>query len=84
MFEKLGMIIRGNWYRLIGKNETLYWRRNAICRRCPLNSKHKKLTFTQKVWAAFGAFCTDCGCPLQSKLREPLSECPQLYWGQAI
>jgi len=78
------MIIRGNWYRFTGQNELLYYKRYAVCRRCPLNSKNKKLTFIEKLWSVFGEFCTDCTCPLKSKLTEPLSECPQLYWGQEL
>jgi len=79
------MVIRGNYYRLIGKNEILYWQRYAICRKCPINSKNQKsLNSFQKLWSLLGEYCTDCHCPLKSKLTEPLSECPKLYWGQKI
>lgn len=85
--ELLWMIVRGNFYRLIGKNGLLYWRRySPSCKRCPFNSKNvKELTLLQRVWSWMsGEFCTECNCPLQAKLREPLSECPQLYWGQEV
>jgi ribosomal protein L37E len=78
------MILRGNIYRLIGKNTDLYVKRNKFCESCPFSSKHRKLTFLEKVWRVLGEFCTECGCPLQSKLREPLSECPHLKWGQEL
>lgn len=70
---RLWMIIRGNYLNLIGENELLYWNRYKHCRRCP--SKKDAILFE---------YCKDCGCPLQSKLREPLSECPQLKWGQDL
>lgn len=77
------MIIRGNYYRLIGKNELLFYKRYTACKRCPFNSKNKKdLTFFEKLWTITGEYCTVCSCPLKSKLIEPLSECPELYWGQ--
>ena len=76
------MIVRGNYYRLIGKNDSLYSKRNKFCESCPFSSKNKQLTPLEKLWNTIGVFCTDCGCPLQSKLREPLSECPQEKWGQ--
>lgn len=82
--ERVLMILRGNWYRLIGKNDSLYIKRNKFCESCPFNSKHKPLTFTERIWSLLGDFCTDCGCPLESKLREPLSECPQLKWEQEL
>jgi hypothetical protein len=79
------MILRGNWYRLIGKNKDLYNKRNAFCESCPFNSKHvKDKTDAQWAWSLLGDYCTDCTCPLKSKLVEPLSECPQLKWGQEI
>ncbi len=83
--ERVLMIIRGNWFRLIGKNKELYTKRNSFCESCPYNSKNKKdKTYAEKIWHAFGDFCTDCGCPLKSKLVEPLSECPLLKWGQEL
>lgn len=83
--EKLLEIIRGNWYRLTGKKELLFWKRYAVCRTCPLNSKNKKnLSLLGKIYNFFSEHCTDCKCPLQSKLREPLSECPELYWKQEL
>lgn len=81
--QKLINIVTGNYYRLIGKNNSLYAERNKFCEGCPFNSKHKQLTLIQKAWKLLGDFCTDCGCPLESKLRDPLSECPQDIWGQA-
>jgi len=81
MKEKLLMIIRGNFYRLIGKNSDLYKKRYSYCGTCPFNSsKRKDLTFKEKVWKLLGEFCTECGCPLKSKLVEPNSECPLLKW----
>lgn len=69
----------------MGKNRLLFWKRYAVCRTCPFNSKNKKnLTFLQRIWSFLGEFCTECGCPLKSKLTEPLSECPKLYWIQEI
>lgn len=82
VFQRLWMIARGNFYRLIGKNSDLYKTRNSHCTTCPFNSKNKKLTLGQKLWAILGDFCTECGCPLKSKLVEPLSECPLLKWEQ--
>lgn len=78
------MILRGNVYRLLNKNPELFKKRNSFCESCPFNSKHKKLTLGEKIWHIFGDFCTQCGCPLKSKLVEPLSECPELKWGQEI
>lgn len=81
--ERLLQILRGNLYRLIGKNEELFKKRNSFCEPCPFNSKNRKdLNNKQKLWQLGGDFCTDCSCPLKSKLVEPLSECPQLKWGQ--
>lgn len=40
------------------------------------------MTLGQKAWGILGDYCTECGCPLKSKLVEPLSECPELKWGQ--
>jgi len=83
--QRLLMIIRGNFYRLIGKNPDLFCERYKICKDCPFNSKNaKNLSKASKIWALLGNFCTDCKCPLKSKLVEPLSECPQLKWGQKI
>ena len=83
--ERILMILRGNYYRLIGKNPDLFCERYKICKDCPLNSRNvKKLSFKHRVWSLLGEFCTDCGCPLKSKLVEPLSECPQLKWSQKI
>lgn len=83
--ERILMILRGNWYRLIGKNKELLHERNSFCEPCPFNSKNKKdLTDAEWLWSKTGDFCTDCGCPLKSKLVEPLSECPQLKWGQKL
>lgn len=77
------MIIRGNYYCLIGKNKDLYKKRNSFCESCPFNSKNKKdLTVKEWIWSVMGDFCTECGCPLKSKLVEPLSECPLLKWEQ--
>ena len=85
MLEHLWMIIRGNFYRLIGKNKPLYEKRYESCKDCPFNSKNKKdLTYREWLWSYLGDFCTECGCPLKSKLVEPLSECPQLKWGQEL
>lgn len=79
------MIIRGNFYRLIGKNKDLYVKRYTHCGSCPFNSKNKKdLTDTEWLWSILGDFCTECGCPLKSKLVEPLSECPLLKWEQEL
>lgn len=79
------MIVKGNWYRLTGKNRDLYDKRNVFCESCPFNSKHiKNKTIAQRIWSLLGDYCTDCTCPLESKLVEPLSECPQLKWGQEI
>lgn len=83
--ERLWMVIRGNFYRVIGKNKKLYIKRYSSCGSCPFNSKNKKeLTFKERLWSLLGEFCTDCGCPLKSKLVEPLSECPQLKWSQEL
>jgi len=83
--SKIVLIVKGNYYRFTGKNKQLYLKRYLICKDCPFNSKNKKdLNLIQKLWALFGQFCTDCGCPLKSKLTEPLSECPQLHWGQEL
>ena len=77
--------MRGNLYRLLGKNPDLYKKRNTFCEGCPFNSKNKKdLTDAEWLWSLLGDFCTECTCPLKSKLVEPLSECPQLKWGQEI
>lgn len=77
------MIVRGNWFRLTGKNKDLYIKRNSFCESCPFNSKNtKELTSIERLWSILGDFCTQCGCPLKSKLTEPLSECPLLKWGQ--
>ena len=85
MFQRLWMILRGNFYRSIGKNKGLYNKRYISCCGCPFNSKNKKdLTIIEKVWAKLGDFCIECGCPLKSKLVEPLSECPKLKWGQEL
>lgn len=87
ILQKLYLILRGNFYRFISKNDFLFYTRYASdCKRCPYNSKNiEKLTIWQKAWNFFfGEYCTDCGCPLQAKLREPLSECPKGYWGQDI
>ena len=83
--QRLWMIIRGNWYRATKKNQKLYAKRMSFCATCPHNSKNKaKLTVAEKAWNILGDFCTQCGCPLESKLVEPLSECPILKWGQEI
>jgi len=83
--KRLKLILRGNFYRLIGKNPDLFCERYKICRSCPFNSKNnKELNWKQKLWALLGDYCVDCGCPLKSKLVEPLSECPQLKWGQKL
>lgn len=84
VLERLWMILKGNYYRLTGKNLHLYNSRNSHCSTCPFNSKNKKLTFLEKVWSVLGDFCTECGCPLKSKLVEPLSECPLLKWNQQL
>ena len=61
----------------------MYKKRMGSCESCPFNSKNRKdLTRIDKAWSVLGDYCTDCGCPLKSKLVEPLSECPQLKWGQ--
>lgn len=81
MLEKLQEIVRGNFYRLIGKNSDLYQRRYSHCGTCPFNSKNKKdLSDLEWLWSFLGDFCTKCGCPLKSKLVEPNTECPLLKW----
>ena len=77
MLEKLKMIVRGNFYRIIGKNSDLYKRRYSHCGPCPFHSKNKKdLETLGRIWSLLGDYCTICLCPLQSKLREYNSECP--------
>ncbi len=83
--ERLVMIIKGNFKRLFGINKDLYNERYSFCKDCPFNSKNtKELTTIGKIWHCFGEYCTECGCPLKSKLVEPLSECPELKWGQKL
>lgn len=81
MFQRLWMILRGNFYRSIGKNKGLYNKRYISCCGCPFNSGNKKdLSFIEKLWRLGGNYCTDCGCFLNAKLRVKESECPQLKW----
>lgn len=83
--EWIKLIVIGNYYRFIGKNIDLYERRYVSCKDCPFNSKNSKLSFRQKSWQVLvGDFCTKCSCPLKSKLVAPLSECPELKWGQEL
>jgi hypothetical protein len=75
------MILRGNYYRITGKNSDLYKKRNSFCESCPFNSKNiKDKTLSQWVWGLLGDFCVKCGCPLKSKLVEPMSFCPKSKW----
>ena len=83
--ERLFMIVRGNLYRMLGINKRLYQKRYVYCAVCPASSRNTKdLTDSQWLWSLGGDFCTECTCPLKSKLVEPLSECPQLKWGQEL
>lgn len=85
MWERLFMIARGNFYRLVGINKRLYQKRYVCCAVCPENSRNKTdITDREWVWSLGGEFCTECTCPLKSKLVEPLSECPKLKWGQEL
>jgi hypothetical protein len=86
LLQRLGMIVRGNLYRAIGVNKKLYLKRYAHCAVCPSNSRNSKdLTDVETAWQFIGGeFCTECTCPLKSKLVESLSECPQLKWGQNL
>ena len=58
-------IIKGNYYRLINKNDLLYLSRDQKCKTC------KYLESVPSV----GEICGECGCPLESKLRLEEFEC---------
>lgn len=47
--------------------------RLEICKNCPFNSTHGKITGFSK--------CKSCGCPLQSKSACLSCQCPEDKWG---
>lgn len=86
MLLRLWMILRGNVYNILGVNKRLFLKRYVYCAVCPANSRNSRdLDDAETAWQFVGGeFCTDCLCPLRSKLVEPLSECPRLKWGQQL
>lgn len=62
-------IIKGNWFRLTDKNDTLYYNRYKACMHC--NEKEK---------TPIGIVCGLCGCPLNSKLRVKEETCELNKW----
>jgi len=80
MLKKIKDIIEGNYNHLVGlnKDDPLYnisLRRLSICLECEhkTNSSIKLLKPYIK--------CGKCGCPLESKVKAPMSSCPIGKWG---
>lgn len=70
MDGNLAGILRGNLNRILGREGRLYRRRMRICSHCPLNECYRGI----------GRVCARCGCPLESKLRDRVSYCPEGRW----
>lgn len=70
--RKLPNIIKGNFNRLFGRKDSLFRKRMEKCSRCQ----------EAELVGGLGIICGICGCPLESKLRDPGSECGKGLWGK--
>lgn len=87
MFDKAKEIMEGwaNYVHLSSDpiDEKIAEARAKICSTCPLAEKSNMLNIilpddTHK--DIQGYRCTKCGCPLSSKVRSILSQCPEDKW----
>lgn len=72
MFEKIKHIIKGWYYRFRGINYELMLERMKHCDKC---TEVIYLTKLEKV-------CSQCWCPLKSKLVVEKEECPLGKWSK--
>nr|DAG89424.1 MAG TPA: Malignant T-cell-amplified sequence 1, Density-regulated, ribosome, zinc binding, tRNA [Crassvirales sp.] len=73
MFEKIWIkikhIIKGNFYNICNKNNTLYNKRSTICNSC----ENLKIIANIK-------YCGICGCPIKTLTRVPEEKCHVNKW----
>lgn len=78
--------IASGWKNYIFKSPTieeLAKTRAEICSKCPHfdpNKPFKKIMPDKSITKIEGAGCGICGCPLSSKLRQVLENCPDKRW----
>lgn len=80
------LAITSGWKNYIFKSETieeLAKTRAKICSECPnINTqyKFKKILPDKSLEEIEGTACNICGCPLSTKLRQVLQNCPEKKW----
>lgn len=79
--------IASGWKNYIFKSPTIEELANTrakICSECPhFSDKHKfkgRLMPDNSIKPIEGVACTLCGCPLSTKLRQVLEQCPEKKW----
>lgn len=88
---KIGKIIKGHLNEVMGNNDSLYEKRIAICKACPLFKQTKTgpvcnpklyldpVTNEYSMIEREGYF-KGCGCRLNAKTRDEDSKCPSSKW----
>jgi hypothetical protein len=78
--------IASGWKNYIFKSESieeLAKTRAKVCSECPninTNYMFKKILPDKSLENIQGTACNLCGCPLSSKLRQVLENCPEKKW----